>query len=40
MELFSFMFMLFVTNIFFMVREINIVILHENDTNVTALDVR
>jgi len=40
MELFSFLVMLFVTNVFFMIREITIVIQHSKDPHVTALEVR
>ena len=38
MELFSYTIMLFVTNMFFMIREIQIVIAHANDPQVTTLD--
>lgn len=38
MELFSYIIMLFVTNTFFMIREITIVIQHAKDPNVTTLD--
>ena len=39
MELFSFEIMLFVTNTFFMIREVNIVIDRANDQHITTLDV-
>lgn len=39
MELYSFLVMLVVTNVFFMIREITIVVQHSKDPHVTTLEV-